>query len=175
MLPAEFAPALHPSCEATGSDGLDGRPLQAVVTSTVLFVVSVQRAETGIERAGECRELARPRRATGVLHNIVMGSFPADALWKAGRNAIVDHVHVDRTRGEGNGFLDLGANQMLAKSRKNIGGAARDENARRIKLKEPYSIAEDIGPGARACADDDGIFNPRLGIAKPMTGADWRC
>ena len=173
MLPAEFAPALHPSGEATRSDGLDGRPLQAVVTSTVLLVVGVQRAETGIERDGERRELARLRRATGVLHDVVMDSFPAGALRKAGRDAIVDHVRVDRTRGERNSFLDLRANQMLAKGRKNIGGAARDENARRIKLEEPYSIAEDIGPGARACADDDGIVDPRLGIAKPMPRPDW--
>jgi hypothetical protein len=135
VLPAEFAPALHPSCKDTRNDGLDGRPLQGVVTSTVLLVVNVQRAETSIERACERRELARLRTATGVLHDIVMGSFSAGALRKTGRNAIVDDVRIDRTRGERDGFLDLRANQMLAKGRKNIGGAAGDENARRIKLR----------------------------------------
>ena len=175
MLPAEFTPALHPGGEATRSDGLDGRHLQAVVTSTVLLVVGVQRAETGIERDGERRELARLRRAAGILHDVVMDSFPAGALGKAGRDAIVDHVRVDRTCGERNSFLDLRANQMLAEGRKHIGGAARDENAWRIKLEEPYSVAEDIGPGARASAEDDGIVDPRLGSCQANAELDWRC
>jgi nicotinamidase-related amidase len=57
---------------------------------------------------------------------------------------------------------------MLAKGRENIGGAPGDENARRIKLEERYSIAKDVGSSPRACADDDGVFDPQLGIAKPM-------
>ena len=69
--------------------------------------------------------MARLETATGALHDIVMGSFSAGALWKAGRNAIVDNMRVDRTRGERNGFLDLRANQMLAKGRKDIGGCGR--------------------------------------------------
>lgn len=47
----------------------------------------------------------------------MMGSFPAAALWKDGRDTIIDYVHIDCLRRGADCLLDLRVDQMLAKGR----------------------------------------------------------